>query len=114
MEPEGSLPSSQHPASSKHCVIFRNKQVFYSEDLITPRTNPPPPQVGGPTLRNSNTFVKFLDMYLQVATTKTKFGGYERTFYFTAELMFAAPNGAVNVKNTNFLPFARVYLSFYG
>jgi hypothetical protein len=47
MEPAGSLPYSQGPATGpyhephpRYCVTFRNKQFFHCEELLAPRPNP--------------------------------------------------------------------------
>jgi hypothetical protein len=40
MEPEGSLPRSQEPSGPRLLMIFRNKLIFYGEELLAPRPNP--------------------------------------------------------------------------
>jgi hypothetical protein len=44
MEPKGSLPHSQEPSGIcpglRRHVIFRNKLIFYGEELLAPRPTP--------------------------------------------------------------------------
>jgi hypothetical protein len=44
MEPEGSLPHSQEPSGFcpglRLLLIFRNKLIFYGEELLAPRPSP--------------------------------------------------------------------------
>jgi hypothetical protein len=53
MEPEGSLPHSQEPATCPYlqlyqrispgprlCIVFRNMVIFYGEELLAPRPTP--------------------------------------------------------------------------
>jgi hypothetical protein len=56
MEPGGSLPHSQEPATCpcqtisagpRPCEMFRNMVIFYGEELLAPR---PTTQPGGPPL----------------------------------------------------------------
>jgi hypothetical protein len=41
MEPEGSLPHSQEPATGPRlCDLFRNMVIFYGEEFLAPRPTP--------------------------------------------------------------------------